>query len=471
MYNRLISLFEIKLVSRNRAEQKSTSSAAILDGLVTSPIVSNDPLRLDAKEVQRSSRIIGRGAYGVVYFGYYQKQPVAIKEFADYKWLLEELKPFCRINSPHTLRLVGYTTQPPCLLTQFMDNNSVNNYLAKTKLTGQELLVLASGVVCGLHYLHGINFVHRDIKAANVLLDNDFKPVMADFGSVTLVGTEITRYHATPLFMAPEILHKTAKKVSKKEDIYSLGILLFELLVGKEFDRIFRCRSVEDVCRIEDTGERLKIINRTITEKIKNQQCPGVIADLIFSCLKSYPEQRPTIEDIVEHLEHCHYSIETQLRETVKEFFITNKKLQLQPNAFLMLYSIVPDVIKKEIVLRLMPTMEKQLVSQMLLFTGDIETRQLLMKKFDSNPPESSVNHWMQASFKQLPTCLAVITQASLSASQYLKNPSSALLVCAVDYYRKYKAHKVHEITCLNPDSVELIDEYTAGPMINFSFK
>lgn len=94
--------------------------------------------------------------------------------------------------------------------------------------------VYSRQILEGLHYLHSHRIVHRDIKGANILIDNNGIAKLADFGAATnLIQSDDNpkSLHGTPYWMAPEVIHQTGH--SRQADIWSLGCTVIEMFTGK----------------------------------------------------------------------------------------------------------------------------------------------------------------------------------------------------------------------------------------------
>jgi len=128
------------------------------------------------------------------------------------------------------------------LVLEFCSGDTLENFMAKTKLPEKSIKYITTQLVDGLHYLHRQNIAHRDLKPANILLqktDNylktemDFHVKIADFTFARLMepGEYMNTILGTPLYMAPEIFLE--KKYTDNSDLWSLGIITYQMLYGK----------------------------------------------------------------------------------------------------------------------------------------------------------------------------------------------------------------------------------------------
>lgn len=148
------------------------------------------------------------------------------------------------------------------------------------------VLPVLQDIACGMRFLHASEIVHGDIKAANILVDRRFRAKVADFG----LSSRNTAYEQFSSFwMAPELLRRTSAP-SFKSDIYSFGILLYEVYSRKDpYSDEFG--SEEDILkRISDPEINLR---PTIP-----YTCPGKAKTLIVECWSPLQQERPTFEEL-----------------------------------------------------------------------------------------------------------------------------------------------------------------------------
>lgn len=125
------------------------------------------------------------------------------------------------------------------IVLEYVDGLSLDALIRKRRYLPNHIALLIFREVCGaLDYAHARNVVHRDIKPANVLLSGRGDAKLADFGIATIHGesdSELTREGmtlGTPSYMAPEQFHDT-RSVDYRADIYSMGVMLYEMVTGK----------------------------------------------------------------------------------------------------------------------------------------------------------------------------------------------------------------------------------------------
>ncbi|XP_038986058.1 rust resistance kinase Lr10-like isoform X2 [Phoenix dactylifera] len=199
---------------------------------------------------------LGEGGYGNVYKGQLPNgQLVAAKLLEKSKNngrdFVNEVATIGRIHHVNIIRLLGFCCDSPhrALIYEFMPKGSLGDLISKEEIIHTigvpRLLKVAIGIARGIEYLHQgceRRILHLDIKPQNVLLDNNFHPKISDFGlaksyshkdsTVTLTGAR-----GTVGYIAPEVFMRNLGGVSHKSDVYSYGMVLLEMVMGKKNER------------------------------------------------------------------------------------------------------------------------------------------------------------------------------------------------------------------------------------------
>ncbi|KFK39482.1 hypothetical protein AALP_AA3G249900 [Arabis alpina] len=185
---------------------------------------------------------IGQGGFGAVYYAELRGEKAAIKkmDMEASKQFLAELKVLTRVHHVNLVRLIGYCVEGSLFLVyEYVENGNLGQHLQGTgreSLPWTKRVQIALDSARGLEYIHEHTvpvYVHRDIKSANILIDQSFRAKVADFGltKLTEVGSSATRgAMGTFGYMAPEIVYG---EVSAKVDVYAFGVVLYELISAK----------------------------------------------------------------------------------------------------------------------------------------------------------------------------------------------------------------------------------------------
>jgi len=195
------------------------------------------------------ANLLGQGGFGYVYKGILQNgRAVAIKSLKagsgqGEREFQAEVEIISRVHHRHLVSLVGYCIADGqrMLVYEFVPNSTLEFHLygnGQPVMDWATRLRIAVGSAKGLAYLHEDchpRIIHRDIKAANILLDNNFEAMVADFGLAKLSSDNFThvstRVMGTFGYLAPE--YASSGKLSEKSDVFSFGVMLLELITGR----------------------------------------------------------------------------------------------------------------------------------------------------------------------------------------------------------------------------------------------
>ena len=291
---------------------------------------------------------LAKGGFGTVFRGKWRGTPVAIKqlnvqELVDEELALvkREITLMSKLNHQHIVTYMGSTQvprQPLCIVMEFIEKGSLSDLLLKD-LTDSFRIKLAQDIAAGMNFLHASKIYHRDIKPDNMLVvsvheDAQVNLKITDFGTskasakkrgvdnnygeympfpsvgnnnnnnnnsaltpktssnspATQEERQETRGVGTLVYSAPEVLNGEEISLIDKTDIFSYGVLLWQLFTRKEpfADHPYNNYSKWDIEKFVIEGKRLPIPS----------EVPKEVASLITDCVNQEPRNRPTFGDI-----------------------------------------------------------------------------------------------------------------------------------------------------------------------------
>ena len=273
--------------------------------LILSPAVAagleREACKTDFESLEDKS--IGKGGFGSVWKVRHKitKQIFAIKvinkESIVKQKMVEqtnrEIEIMYKLDHPHIIKLYSHFEDDEdfCLIMQIASKGQLYSIIKRLKRLDQRTAAqYMREVISAIKYLHTRNppIIHRDIKPENILLDQEGRCKLADFGWSNFdVGDKFRdTYCGTPEYLAPEMITKSGHNESV--DIWALGVLLFEMLTGRT--------------PFNFTGDRIQLFNNIKTLRIVwTDDFPQLAKDLIGKILRLNPKDRLTLDEIINH--------------------------------------------------------------------------------------------------------------------------------------------------------------------------
>ncbi|CAI9786209.1 unnamed protein product [Fraxinus pennsylvanica] len=274
-----------------------------------------------------NKNVLGRGGFGKVYKGRLADGSlVAVKRLKEERTQGGELQFQTEVEMismavhRNLLRLRGFCMTPTerLLVYPYMANGSVASCLRERSESQPPLdwtirKRIALGAARGLAYLHDHcdpKIIHRDVKAANILLDEDFEAVVGDFGLAKLMDYKdthvTTAVRGTIGHIAPEYL--STGKSSEKTDVFGYGVMLLELITGQRAFDLARLANDDDVMLLDWVKELLKQkkLETLVDADLQGNYIDEEVEQLIQVALlgtQSSPMERPKMSDVVRMLE------------------------------------------------------------------------------------------------------------------------------------------------------------------------
>ncbi|HEV3025755.1 MAG TPA: serine/threonine-protein kinase [Pirellulales bacterium] len=254
--------------------------------------------------------VLGHGTFGTVYLAHDPdlNRQVAVKAprtgrfatAADADKFLAEARHAAGLKHPGIVVVhdVGRDDSYCYIVHEFVPGRTLAEVMKSERLSPLAAAKLLADVADALHYAHQHRFVHRDIKPANILLDEQGRPHVADFGlavSEETQGQLAGQIAGTPAYMSPEQVRGETHRLDGRADIWSLGVIAYQLLTGR-----LPFRQENPVSLLDDIEHREPIPPRQIDDAI-----PAEFERIALRCLaKRATDRYPTALDLVEDLRH-----------------------------------------------------------------------------------------------------------------------------------------------------------------------
>ncbi|GMJ02989.1 PATTERN-TRIGGERED IMMUNITY (PTI) COMPROMISED RECEPTOR-LIKE CYTOPLASMIC KINASE 1, PBS1-Like 39 [Hibiscus trionum] len=287
-------------------------------------------LKSATKNFSRSA-MVGEGGFGCVYKGFIkspddssQKIEVAVKQLGKrglqgHKEWVTEVNLLGVVEHPNLVKLVGYCAEDDergiqrLLIYEYMPNGSVENLLSEqseTTLSWAMRLKIAQDAARGLAYLHeGMDFqiIFRDFKSSNILLDDQWRAKLSDFGLARLGPSEGLTHVSTAVvgtmgYAAPEYVQ--TGRVTCKIDVWSYGVFLYELITGRRpFDKNLPKSEQKLLEWVKPYLSKAKKFRLILDPKLKgNYQLKSAqkLAIVANRCIVRNPKSRPRMSEVLE---------------------------------------------------------------------------------------------------------------------------------------------------------------------------
>ncbi|XP_031373520.1 probable receptor-like protein kinase At2g39360 isoform X2 [Punica granatum] len=307
----------------NRAEEKDHEAGFAM--ISSSKIGYRFPFGVieEATDKFSESLVIGVGGFGKVYKGVLRDgTTLAVKRgsgksnqgLQEFRTEIEMLSQF---RHRHLVSLIGYCDEldEMIIIYEFMENGTVKNHLYGSDfpvLSYRQRLEICIGSAKGLHYLHtgtAKAIIHRDVKSANILLDENFMAKVADFG-LSKTGPDLNETHVSTAikgsfgYLDPEYLIR--QQLTEKSDVYSFGVVMLEVLSGRPVIDPSRPREevnlVEWAKKWQMKGKLHEIVDPRIAGQMKDESLIKFV-EIAAKCLAGSGADRPSMGDVLWNLE------------------------------------------------------------------------------------------------------------------------------------------------------------------------
>ncbi|XP_023695082.1 tyrosine-protein kinase Blk-like [Paramormyrops kingsleyae] len=267
------------------------------------------------RETLKMVKKLGAGQFGEVWMGFYKnKQKVAIKTLKDGSMepeaFLQEANLMKQLQHDKLVRLYAVVTKIPILIvTEYMEKGSLLDFLKTdegNQLGLSTLIDMSAQIAEGMAYIEVNNYIHRDLRAANVLVSETLHCKIADFGLARIIDNEYTAQEGAKFpikWTAPEAINYGTFSI--KSDVWSFGILLTEIVT---YGRVpYPGMTNPEVVRNLSRNYRMPCPDK----------CPVELYEIMLLCWRNTSEERPTFE---------------YLQDTLEDFFIaTERQYEFEP--------------------------------------------------------------------------------------------------------------------------------------------
>jgi CRP-like cAMP-binding protein/tRNA A-37 threonylcarbamoyl transferase component Bud32 len=225
---------------------------------------------------------VGKGGWGIVYYGLHKllHRPVAVKmmkhdmamEEAFLRKFREEGEIIARLNHPNIVQVydVEEAFQTLFIIMEYLEGNTLKEVIKNNApLDQKQVLDYLEQILSGLEYSHSQGIVHRDIKPANIYVGEDDRIKILDFGLACPRESQYLNIEGTPFYAAPEQIECEA--LDERSDIFSLGIMTYEMVVGRRpYGELDLVSLMDAYCDqdIPDPGEAVPGLSKDLREFI-----------------------------------------------------------------------------------------------------------------------------------------------------------------------------------------------------------
>ncbi|XP_030968024.1 cysteine-rich receptor-like protein kinase 10 [Quercus lobata] len=332
---------------RRRTKKKYNS---LPDKNAASDITTIESLQFDLATIQAATNKfsddnrLGGGGFGEVYKGILlNRQEIAVKRLSEssgqgVEEFKNEILVVAKLQHRNLVRLLGFCLEgkEKLLIYEFMPNKSLDQFLfesdKKKILDWSRRYKIIEGIARGILYLHEdsqLRIIHRDLKANNILLDEDMNPKISDFGMARIFGVDqiegkTKKVIGTYGYMSPE--YAMHGQFSVKSDVYSFGVLVLEILSGNKINSLYQSETTtKDLLSYAwehwSNGTALELLDPTLRDSYSRNEVNQCI-HIALLCVQENPADRPTMANIILMLDSYSVTLKTPQQPAV---FILSK--------------------------------------------------------------------------------------------------------------------------------------------------
>ncbi|XP_044466895.1 cysteine-rich receptor-like protein kinase 10 [Mangifera indica] len=309
------------LVRRGRGKKKKDyTQAYIFDNEIMNSLQFDFEAIKEATNNFSTDNKLGEGGFGEVYKGILPDgRGIAVKRLSTrscqgYEEFINEIVLVAKLHHRNLVRLLGFCSEgeEKILVYEFVPNKSLDYFLYDPEKQGEldwsSRYKMIGGIARGMCYLHEesqLKIIHRDLKASNILLDENMNPKISDFGMARIVRVDESQVNTIKIvgtygYISPE--YAVHGQCSVKSDVYSFGVLVLEIITGKKSSNFYQTDGAENLMSYAwkhwRDGTPLQLLDSSLSNSCYSRDEVIRCLHVGLLCVQEDPVERPSMATI-----------------------------------------------------------------------------------------------------------------------------------------------------------------------------